>query len=117
MPAAREGFVFEPVNLRLGHGGKAGLERTEPVPVPPVQGDGAEGAAGEFRQRVVRDGFPAVQEKRQVVIPEGAGQGLVAALEAAHEHGAIAKAPAAAHELPDGAGRQHGLGLGRRAAH
>ena len=41
------------------HWRKPGLERGEPIVLPPVERDGAERAAGQFGERVVRDGEKA----------------------------------------------------------
>ena len=76
-PAEFERGVFQPVNFRLRHGRKSGLERGEPVVVLPVERDGAERAAGEFGERVMRDGFAAVEKKRNSVAAKRARERLV----------------------------------------
>ena len=88
-PAAGEGFVLQPVNLGFGRRRKPGLQRREPVIVRPVKCNRAQRAAGQFRQRVVRHGFPPVQKKRNAVPVKRARQRLVIAVETAHEHSGI----------------------------
>ena len=62
-PAEFKRGILQLVDFIFFNAGESGLQRGKPVVVPPVKGDGAERAAGEFGQRVVRDGFTAVQEK------------------------------------------------------
>src|ERR1017187_8149187 len=76
-PAEFQRGIFEPGNFGFFNAGKSRLERGKPVVVPPVKGDGAERAAGEFGERVVRDGFTAVQEKRDAITAERARQRFV----------------------------------------
>ena len=56
---------------------ESGLERGEPVVVPPVKRDGAQGVARQFGQRVMRHGFAAVEEKRDFVAAKNPRERLV----------------------------------------
>ncbi len=99
MPAEFERGVFQPVNFGFVHGRKPGLERGKPVVVPPVKRDGAERAAGQFGQRVMRDGFAPVEEERNFVAAENPRQRLVIIVEIAHQHGAVAETVSGADEV------------------
>ena len=66
VPAAGERFIFKPVNFGFVHGGKSGLERGKPIIRRPVERDGAERAAGQFGERVVRNGFAPVEKEGNV---------------------------------------------------
>ena len=112
VPAARERLVFEPVNFRLVHGQKPGLERGEPIIMQPFQRDGAEGAAGQFGKRVMDNGFAPVEEKRNFVAAKHACQRFVIIVEISHQHGGVAKTSAAANEAQNLARGKRGLGLG-----
>ena len=90
-PAVFEGAVFQVVDLVFSDREEAAFERGEPVIVLPVAGDGAEGVAGEFGERVMCDVFAAVEKERDAVTPAGAGERLVMGLEIAHEDGAVAE--------------------------
>src|ERR1017187_7719523 len=85
-PAEFKRGIFEPVNFSFFNAGKPGLERGKPVVVPPVKSDGVKRAAGEFGQRVVRNGFAPVQEKRDAITTKRARQRLVITVEVPHEH-------------------------------
>ena len=63
--------------------------------VPPANGNGAQRAAGQFGERVMRDGFAPVEKKWNAVAPENPRQRLVIIVKAANEHGAVAETFAA----------------------
>ena len=111
-PAGFKRSIFEPVNFSFFNAGKSGLERGKPVVVPPVKSDGAERAAGEFGQRVMRDGFAPVQEKRDAITSKLACQRFVIIVKIPHEHGAVAEPRAGLDKLQDFARGKHGLGFG-----
>ena len=111
-PAAFERVVFQPVNFGFVHGRKSGLERGEPVVVRPVERDGAERAAGQFGQRVMRDGFAAVEKEGNSVATKNPRQRLVITVEIAHEHGAIAETSARPDEFQNFARGKRRLGFG-----
>ena len=111
VPAEFKCGIFEPVNFGFFNAGKSGLERGKPVGVRPIEGDGAEGAAGEFRQRVVGNGFAAIQEKRDAVTAKHTRQRFVITVEAPHLHRAVAKSRAGADKSQDFARGKRGLGF------
>ena len=111
-PAKFERGVFQPVNVGFGSGTKSGLKRGKPVVVPPVERDGSQYAARQFSQRVVRDGFAAVEEKWDSVAAENPSERLVIILQCADEDGVIAEPVAGADEFQDFARGENGLGFG-----
>ncbi len=111
-PAEFQSRVFEPVNGGFLNGTKSGLERGEPVVVPPVAGDGAQRAAGQLGQRVMRDGFAAVEEERDFVAAENPRERFVIIFQTADEDGAIAETVSGADKFQDFARGENGLGFG-----
>ena len=80
--------------------------------MPPVACNGAQRAAGEFGQRVVRDGFAAVEEERDFIAAENPRQRFVVIVEVADENGAIAESVADADEFQNLARGERGFGFG-----
>ncbi len=75
-------------------------------------------AAGQFGERVMRDGFAAIQEKRDFVTAENARERLVITVQLPDQHGAIAKTVLllfVADKFQDFARGKHGLGFRIRA--
>src|SRR5208282_3996053 len=66
-PAEFKRGIFDPVNFGFFNAGKSSLERGKPVVVLPIEGGRPKRATGEFGQRVMGDGFAAVQEKRDAI--------------------------------------------------
>ena len=111
-PAEFERGVFKPVNVGFLHGTKSGFERGEPIIVPPVECDGAQCAAGQLGQRVMRDEFAAVEEKRDFVAAENPRERFVIILQIADKDGAIAEPIPGADEFQNFARGENGLGFG-----
>ena len=111
-PAKFERGVFQPVNIGLLNRTKSGFERGKPVGMPPIKRDGSQRAAGEFGQRVVRDGFAAVEEEWNFVAAKNPRVRLVIIFQIADEDGAIAESVAGAGEFQNLARGENGLGLG-----
>ena len=80
----------------------------------PVARDGAERAAREFGERVMRDSLAAVEKKRNLVAAKNPCERLVMRVERADEDGAIAKPISGADEFQDFARGENRLGLGVR---
>ena len=91
LPAARERFVFETVDFQFRSRNQAGLQGGEPIVVRPLIDNRPQRAAREFGERVMRNGFAAIEKKRNFVTRKDALQRLVIFLEIANEHGGIAK--------------------------
>jgi hypothetical protein len=98
-PAELQCGIFERVNGVLRHRRKPGLERGEPVVRLPFESDGAERAASQLGQRVVSDGFTAVEKKRNPVAMKRPSERLVICVEIANEHGTVAEPVAGADEF------------------
>ena len=111
-PAPGERLVFEPVEPGFLDGHQAAFERGKKIFVFPVEGGDAQGAARQFGQRVMRDGFAAVEKERDVVAGEDALQNFVIAFERAEDHGGVAETSAVADEAQDLARGERGLGIG-----
>ena len=111
-PAEFERGIFEPVNFDFFNAGKSGLERGKPVVVRPVKGDRAECAASEFGQRVMGDGFAAIQEKRDAITTKRARQRFVITVEVPHQHGAVAEPRAGLNKFQDFARGERRFGFG-----
>ncbi len=69
--------------------------------MPPVEGDHAQGLAGELGHGVMRHGLALIEKERDVVPGKESPQHVVVAGEGAHKHGAIAVPAALAHEGTD----------------
>src|SRR5205807_490275 len=82
LPAARQRFGFQLVNFSFLGGDQSGLERREPIITLPFPRDGAQGAAGQFGQRMVRDRFPAIEKKRNFVAGEYSLKSMIVRVEA-----------------------------------
>ena len=99
LPTAFETGVFELVNGVFFDGNQAGLERSEPILVPPLKSDRAQCAPGKLREGVMRDRFPAVEEKGNLVAGENSQQLLVVTVKRADQHGGLAEPPPGAYVL------------------
>ena len=95
-PAASECEIFQPINFRIGHGNKTGLERAEPFVVPPVEGQCAQGETRQFGERVMRHRFASVHEERDFIATKRAVERGLMRVERAHDHGALTIATAVA---------------------
>jgi len=114
-PTAGERFVFELVQLRFFGGHEPGLERGEEIVVRPVERGDAQRAARQFRERVMRNRFAAVEKKRNVVAGKDPLQNLMITFKRADNHARLAKASAGADETQNLAGGERGFGFGVRA--
>ena len=88
-PAVAQGFVFERVERGFIVGDKSGFERAKPVFTPPAERGGAQGEAGQFGERVVRDGFAAVEEEGNLVAAKSAFERAMIGVETADDDGAM----------------------------
>ena len=80
----------------------------------PVARDGAERAAREFGERVMRDSLAAVEKKRNLVAAKNPRERLMVRVERADQHRAVTEPVAfvGADEFQDFARGEDGLGFG-----
>ena len=93
-PATRQRLVFQPVDFEIRHAGQPALEQAKPVLLLPAERDRAHRVAGQFGERVVRDGFATVEEERDFVACENATQDVLIRLKLPQQHRHVAKASA-----------------------
>src|ERR1041385_8866131 len=74
--------------------------------------DGAQGAAGKFGERVMGDGFTAIEEEGNAVAMKDAAQWFMRIFHRAHENSGFAKAASGANEFEDFASGEDGFGFG-----
>src|SRR5690606_9562582 len=98
---------------------EAGFQRAEPIIVFPAECGQTQRAAGQFRERVMRGGFAAVDEKWNFVTRKNPAQRIVITLEPPKQNSRFAKTSAAANEPQNfmrGQGRfRFGIRTNRRA--
>lgn len=117
VPAAGEGEVFPGIDPVRGDRGQAGLEHGEPILRGPVEGGQAEGAAGQFRDRMMGEGFPAIDEDGDVEPAQHAPPDRGVGIERSQQHRGVPVAAAPAHVPADFPRRHHRLAFGVAAGH
>src|SRR5581483_9314546 len=91
LPTAGQRFVLEAVDFLLRGGDEAGLQRGEPILMDPRRNHRAQRVARQLGERMVRDRFAAIEEERDFVAREYAGERVVIRLERTREHGDLAE--------------------------
>ncbi|HEU5397239.1 MAG TPA: hypothetical protein VFV81_08725, partial [Verrucomicrobiae bacterium] len=89
-PAEFQRGILQAVDFGVADAAEPGFQGGKPVVVLPVEGNQADSAAGQFGERVMGDGFAAVEEEGNTVSAEGSRERFMVRLEVAHQKRAIA---------------------------
>ncbi len=101
IPAPGERLVLQGIDLLILDGDQTAFERGKPVVMPPAERSETQGAAREFRERVMRHRFATVHEIRDAVAMENALNDILMPLHAAQQHRHLAIPSARSDVLMD----------------
>ena len=86
VPAPGQGLILQAVDGGFLVAHQAGLERAKPIIVLPAEGHQPQPAARQLGKRVVRDGFPAIKEHRDLIPIENPAYGVVIGFQGSDQH-------------------------------